>query len=654
MTATTASSLDFQQEQADDSNDRLLLPENPRRLGPKSRMLLMRLAVVLGIWELLGTLLVVMGGEAATTFGLSMVFPGGGLLYQGAVFSFLLTHAALVIALVLWWGVSTHFSIPLVWFVSALTSLGYVGDANTTWSWAIVASYLLAFGTLAWMVYRFEYLWRAKCELIPELNDYLQDVELPNAPAQRRELDDMDAELLRWCYDFAFQPEDGLDGLDWGEQFHGGTQLRYQLNGLAWGLCIGAANYLPNAPRVVTRALEAMVQKHTDLRVWQYWQTLNVLGNFDSNPDPICRDNIMFSGFLGDVINSVEAATGTDMFDQPGSLEFVWKDGRVFSYDHHTLTQAVKRNFESSQLGFFPCEPGWSFTVCNIMGAQSLYGHDVAHGTDTWQQVGERWRATLDDEYATPDGSYAHIKSSHVGLSWDTGEVPGGDYNSNGTHRFADILPAHARRARALEMRSAEKLRDLKPLVKDGRLDMDLPPEPERHRTRDSKAAPWIKIIGGAQLLGEYELAEAAIRSSGEKCATGERWPSRPVNCSGQQLGPYMLTRWTGPLDLAALTMRGYEPPTGPVLDDTDWESLLVTEAFSEDGDTLTLAARPMTDNNLVDTHLDLMQLAPGASYRMTGFGDDIEFTADSQGRARVDVKIDGPARASVTPANSA
>jgi hypothetical protein len=68
----------------------------------------------------------------------------------------------------------------------------------------------------------------------------------------------------------------------------------------------------PTRPAQITQALETMVRKHTDLRVWKYWHALNLVGNFDPNPDPIRRDNIMFSAFLGDVINSVESATGTD------------------------------------------------------------------------------------------------------------------------------------------------------------------------------------------------------------------------------------------------------------------------------------------------------------------------------------------------------
>ena len=136
--------------------------------------------------------------------------------------------------------------------------------------------------------------------------------------------------------------------------------------------------------------------KHTDLRVWRYWHTLNVVGNFDGDPDPIRRDNIMFSAFFGDVLNTYEAATGSTCFDEPGSLTFVWKDGRTFEYDHHTIIEAVRRNFDRSKLGFFPCEPGWSFTVCNVMGAQALRGHDTNHGTDQWDSVRERWQREHD------------------------------------------------------------------------------------------------------------------------------------------------------------------------------------------------------------------------------------------------------------------
>ncbi len=381
-------------------------------------------------------------------FGLGLVYPGAGLLYDASPILFVLTQVLVLIALVLWWGLSTHFSIPLVWLGTAVAGRGAGRRAATLGR----TRHHVELGDPG----RVRLCVRGggddgvedRAPVPGEAGHGARAQRLPRRRADPRAGDHaarrpthMDAELLRWCYSFAEQPDDGLAGLDWGEQFHGGTQLRYQLNSIAWAMSLYAANYLPNAPGRMTEALAKVVHKHTDLRVWGYWRTLNLLGNFDPNPDPIRRDNIMFSAFLGDVINSFEAATGDLRFDEPASLTFVWKDGRTFEYDHHSITAAVRKNFERSRLGFFPCEPGWSFTVCNVMGAQALHGHDTIHGSDDWAAVGDRWRQTLDEEYLTPDGSYAHIRSNHIGVSWDTGEVPGGHYFANGTHRFADILP---------------------------------------------------------------------------------------------------------------------------------------------------------------------------------------------------------------------
>ncbi len=608
----------------DDLPGVLLLPERPRRFGPKTLRLIARLTIYFAGWQLVATALVVRGGITARAVGLSMVFPGAGFLYGAAPMLFVVTLAALIVALVLWWGASAHVAIPLVWMASMA---GAAVTANgTTWGWAVPVGYVFLIGTVGVMIAKVERRFRSKRALIPDLNAYLA-AAVPNLVepvTAHREPDLMDAELLRWCYAFAFQPDDGLDGLEWGEQFHSGTQLRYQLNSLAWGLSLYAANYLPNAPRRIEAALAKVVDKHTDLRVWKYWRALNAIGNFDTDPDPIRRDNIMFSAFLGDVINTYEAATGSARYDQPGSLTFVWKDGRTFEYDHHSLVAAVRRNFERSKLGFFPCEPGWSFTVCNMFGAQSLRGHDTIHGSDDWAAVADRWRETLDNEYLSPDGSYAHIRSNHLGISWDTGEVPGGFYNAAATHRFADILPDHARRALALDLRgAAPKMAALATKVVDGQLDLEMPAELERHRTATSALLPWMKVIGGARMAGHEALTTAAIEASARQCATGKAWPDRPVAVGGAGLGGYMMTRWSAPLSLAELNLRGYVAPTGPLVDCADDRVLITLAVVGGDGD-LYVGLEPVGDA-VHDVTLTFEQLDPTVSYRLVGDGAPAE-----------------------------
>ena len=92
--------------------------------------------------------------------------------------------------------------------------------------------------------------------------------------------------------------------------------------------------------------------------MWKYWRTLNLIGNFDANPDPIVRDNIMLSAYLAEQINLYEAATGSTRFDEPGSLTFVWKDGRTFPYDHHSHRRGGAAQLRGQRARLLPVRAG--------------------------------------------------------------------------------------------------------------------------------------------------------------------------------------------------------------------------------------------------------------------------------------------------------
>jgi len=90
-------------------NGILLLAERPRRMGPVSRRLVLRLVAVLALLFVIGTALVAFSDSATLrAAGLSMVFPGGGLLYIASPLLFLLAMVALTLAVVLWWGISAY------------------------------------------------------------------------------------------------------------------------------------------------------------------------------------------------------------------------------------------------------------------------------------------------------------------------------------------------------------------------------------------------------------------------------------------------------------------------------------------------------------------------------------------------------------------
>lgn len=639
----------------------LLLPTAPRRMGPVTRFLVLRLVAAVAVVKAAGVVLFAVADRHAwRAAGLSLVLPGGGFLWTAAPVAFVLTWVAVSIALVLWWGISLHLGIPAVWLASAVGAALWadgprlLGDRGTTWGWAVPVVGLLAVAVVGALVWTFEARFRRKRALVPTLNEYLATAAVPAPSKPVREPDEMDAELLRWAYEMALQPIDEFTGFEWGEQFHGGTVIRYQLNYLGWALAPYAVNYVPNAPSQIELAMRNLVIKQTDLRVWRYWRTLNRIGNLDGNPDPLVRDNIMFSGFTGDQINLYEAATGSTIFDEPGSLTFVWEDGRTFAYDHHSWMEAVRRNFERSRLGFFPCEPGWSFAACNTLGAQALFGHDRLHGTGLWSSVEGRWRETLEREYLMPDGNYANIRSTHTGLSWDTGETPGGEYFTTGTHNFRDIAPDLAERGRALGLRGAPaKFAKLRGLLHDGELQLELPEEWERNRARTSAVPGWMKLIAGARAVGDEELAAAAQRAHDRQCATGQRWPERPLAVGVANLALHLLVRWSTPMDNAELNVRGWVPPVGPVLAEAPWPAVLVTLARSADGESLDLWLRPGPEPSGQPIRLPFEQLSAGVSYAVDGASTDVLLVADDDGRAHMDLAVTAPLRLRLRPCTS-
>ena len=144
----------FRPEVAD--NGILLLPEHPPRLGPVSRRLIARTALLLTAQIILGSLLVFLStSDRVRAIGLGLVFPGAGFLFSASPIGLLVTLTVMVLAVVLWWGISAHFGIPLVWWGSALLAGVLVEgprvftDRGTTWGWAVPAAYLAAAAAVA-------------------------------------------------------------------------------------------------------------------------------------------------------------------------------------------------------------------------------------------------------------------------------------------------------------------------------------------------------------------------------------------------------------------------------------------------------------------------------------------------------------------------
>ncbi len=74
------------------------------------------------------------------------------------------------------------------------------------------------------------------------------------------------------------------------------------------------------------------------------------------------------------------------------------------------------KNFKRYDLGWFPCEPHWIYSMCNPVGRTSLALHDARHGTDMLARVGDRFDRTMEEEMMMADGRIKVCTSSPFGF----------------------------------------------------------------------------------------------------------------------------------------------------------------------------------------------------------------------------------------------
>jgi hypothetical protein len=158
-----------------------------------------------------------------------------------------------------------------------------------------------------------------------------------------------------------------------------------------------------------------------------------------------------------------------------------------------------------------------------------------------------------------------------------------------------------------------------------------------------STLGAWTGVIGGARAIGNEAVAEAATRSMERDCATGARFPDRPLNAGVQSIAVALWPRWGQPMSLGQLTLRGYVAPRGPILEHAPWPAVIVTKARCDDGASLDWIVEPYTGDAATPRDFKFRALTPNSAYRLHGSGVDLSMLADAEGCACVSFTV--PAR---------
>jgi hypothetical protein len=577
------------------------IPKAKAAHGPKTARRLLRFYGLLAVVFALGiTPLLLDAAPRWKAFGLGLLFPGAGFLYAGGIAGpmFAVLSAVLfAVIMFFWWARGVVLAPPGVLLGTALLSAAWIGNRpGIAWGeWVIPAAVLLFHGVLAFKrrqsfkgaLARAEVHNKVIARAAPILRDYPVTAAAEMPKSQIGE--------FRRMLDLALQPVDSWTGFAMNDTWQDGA-LRYQICTMSWNLALGQYTQLPAFHGYLNQAQENLIRKHIDRKTWNYWYWESLWGNLRADKNPVHIDNIMLTGFLGVSLGLFETASGTSPFAAPGSLTFRWDEKTAFPYSHSALLEEVVRNFKRYDYGWFPCEPHWIYSMCNLVGRTSLELHDARHGTRYVAQIRDVFEQTMRDEMTLADGRIRVCTSSLFGF-----QVPSlsGLFGETWGIRF--LTPHAPEQAERLWQilkqdfihRNASGGLDFKllPLGWDTRKPADFSKWPELN--------PLIMTLWAALEMGDDEIIDATRKTMDERY--------------GEGIAASMT--WSGRNTIRNMVNQGLPQAwaQGPILAEAQYPQVIVARAVS-DGAALNLVLHPGAEPGIAT--LGLGRLVPGRSYR--------------------------------------
>ena len=598
-----------------------LLPSHGRVFGPVSGRRVARLAGIYLLLAAVGTALVFgTRDEHWQAFGLGLVLPGGGFLIHADMASMGAWHllAALsalglfVLALVTWFATGNILAPPTVWLGAAIWAAamnhGQAHPGAVIATYGVLGAVLLAFAAAS--VVRFALAQRQR----RADNVFLSG---PRVVFPEQEADDElsldQLHRLRFAYDRALQPIEAFDGFEHLDPFQTAA-IRYQINFLAYALAFSHARYTPALAGYGIDAQRNLILKQARPAVWSYWRLENLWGNLDPDPNPVGRDNIMYTGFVALQMALLRRTTGVTEF----------RDGRRFrlndslAFDEGDLQTRLLSEYRRSPFCLFPCEPNWIYPLCNTIGASALLagGH--------WPEIEGGFRAGLDGEFLDAFGRFVPCRSSRTGLALPAvgGAMP-------------LAMPCFFLNAVAPDMALRQWLLLRRRLFLGGRFRRDAFWPIDTGNYGFSRASAYTAAMLAAAELGDGEVYDACLAALDDECpSTDDRGVSHRNKASVWAHGVELMARAGGKNSFRDL-MTGPDVPAGPHLDGLSYPEVLVAAAHVESGGLRVI----LYGDGVFD--IAAIGLIPHTSYALHGAASG-HVAADETGATRFTIGLKG------------
>lgn len=625
----------------------LPFPDLQTAIGPLTQFRQRRMGLIYALIYAAASMCVGLSPDSPlAAMGHSAVFPGAGFLggwtidngiFNLAIGQCLLSLALMCFAGFLWFATGNVILPPVMW--ALITGVSFFwrhqnGTAEFTHSTTI-----LAFSTgpavIAFLVGYQAFSFHTGKKRRAAVNTKLENLPPQNTKTKQPKRDELSlAELkhMRLLLDRALQPVDDFEGFEWLDQFQTAA-VRYQINFISYALSLAQYHYTPAFTGYMFEAQTNLKAKQENRRIWNYWKLENIWGNLRLNPDPIIRDNIMYSGFVGAQLAYARSANPRGA-EALGGLKS-GDDGAHFNYSQKSIIECLVTQYEQAQYGLLSCEPNWVYPLCNAITATAIVAQDAKDGSQYWEQISGQFTHALETEFTTPSGHLIPFRSNYTGFA--PPKIGGAVMQAFPCFFLNAVLPDIARRqwtALQLEMKDKNWRKALWPA--------------DVGNYNISRASSYGAAALAAREMGDDATADLLVEYLNEDCPLFEQggithhskaslWANANAFMARINHADGLRDLVTKPLRLASAE---------PYLEHVDPQDVLIAKARAESG-ALMITAYPCEDAGV--KAFTIAGLKPGSRYQYHTDKSE-SFTANSDGRQILQIPTQGRTTIIITP----
>jgi hypothetical protein len=412
--------------------------------------------------------------------------------------------------------------------------------------------------------------------------------------------------------------------------------------------------YTPNFHGYLSQAQRYAIESLTAPEVCGYWKYESVWGNLTWNPDPVgTKDNVMLTGFSAICLATYAANTGDLRYQEKGCLQFRPYKGRArfFAHDTHSFIESLRWNWNKCNTYLYPCEPNFTYNICNVMGLNAVLAYDRVNGTNIEPEVRQPFWKNFYNEFMNADGSLGLVRSNLTGLSFFFTRTLGPFSGTSGVGYWINpVNPTLSKFLYALGRFEALSIDNEGCLKLPDAVNLDAMVDAGNYEKNPGAFLGGLALAAREQ--GDDAIAEAALKLIDKKLERIDKPGVLAYKKPSTTANFYICgARWARRNDLYDTINKGpgENALKGPLLTDCKYPDVLVARAMSMHGDDLELVLY----NGAAAGHqrLTLERLRPRTAYIVKGDGIDMELTADSSGYASLVVHLDGRTALRIAPA---